>query len=138
MKKDGTQRYRAFIPALLYYGVVFFFSSRNFPIPLSAPGADKGLHAAEFILLGLFLAFGWFRVPKASLKLKILGVLSSGFVLGGLDEVHQLFVAGRHADPVDALADTLGVGLGLLIYAWYHRTRGYKKNRPSDEPGLNS
>ena len=126
----------AFIPALLCYGAIFFFSSLSLPVSLNAPGADKGAHVAEFGFLGLCLAFGWFRVPKLPLHHKIMGVFSSGFLLAGLDEVHQLFVAGRHAGLADALADALGVSLGLLIYSRLSRKPKSGHDASSDGPGM--
>ncbi len=132
MRKNRTLRSMAFVPALFCYGVIFFFSSRSLPIALNAPGADKGLHLAEFVFLGLCLAFGWFRVPKVSYRSKIMGVFSSGVVLGGLDEVHQFFVAGRHSDPLDTLVDALGISFGLLIYVWHSR-----RQKPDHDMGSN-
>jgi len=133
MPKKLGRAVLAFLPAGLYYGLVFYYSSGNFRIPIEAENADKGLHLAEFAVLGALLAFGWFRASKASFRLKIMIVLASGLVLGSLDEVHQMFVPGRHPDPLDALADTLGVALGLLIYAFWHRRK--IKARNSEAPG---
>jgi VanZ family protein len=130
MSKSGVRSFLAFLPASLYYGLVFYFSSRNIHIPIEAAHADKGLHLAEFAVLGILLASGWFRVSESSLKFKAFAVLTSGLVLGVIDELHQLFVPGRNADPLDALADTLGIALGLTIYILWHSRRGKSRERP--------
>lgn len=36
--------------------------------------------------------------------------------LGIADEVHQFFVPGRHADPMDILADALGALFWTVLY----------------------
>ena len=37
----------------------------------------------------------------------------------GVDEVHQSFVPGRDASVYDWLADTLGAGFGVLVFALF-------------------
>jgi VanZ family protein len=39
-----------------------------------------------------------------------------GLLYATSDEVHQHFVSGRHASPVDVAIDAVGVALGVL--AW--------------------
>jgi len=135
MRKNGIRRFMAFIPALLCYGAISVFSSLSLPVSLEPHGADKVVHVAEFGFLGLCLAFGWFRVPNVSLHHRILGFFSSGLLLAGLDEVHQIFVAGRHAGLADALADALGVSLGLLIYSRLSRKPKSGPDGPLEGPG---
>ncbi len=46
------------------------------------------------------------------------------------DELHQLFVAGRHCDPVDWLVDTLGAAVGVFVVTRAYRTlRSYRERR---------
>lgn len=45
-------------------------------------------------------------------------------IYGITDEMHQLFVPGRVADPVDWVVDTLGAVFGALLVAWLLRKRG--------------
>lgn len=42
-------------------------------------------------------------------------------VYGVTDELHQLFVPGRMADPLDWVVDTLGAIVGALLVAWWLR-----------------
>jgi VanZ family protein len=51
--------------------------------------------------------------------LRATGRMSVAFVLATLyavtDELHQSFVAGRHASPLDVAIDAAGVALGLAL-----------------------
>jgi VanZ family protein len=105
-----------FLPATLYYGLIFFLSSRSHTLDVPVPNFDKLAHGAAFSLLGFLLALGFFKSLHASLKMKILCAWLLGAGLGILDEIHQIFVPGRASDPLDATADAIGVGLGILLY----------------------
>jgi VanZ family protein len=105
-----------FLPAAFYYGLIFLLSSRRLELDVSLPHFDKLAHGAAYGLLGFLLAFGFFGLPRLSLKIKWGGVILSGIGLGILDEVHQIFVPGRTPDLLDAAADALGIALGLLLF----------------------
>jgi len=105
-----------FAPAVLYYGLIFWFSSHPLPIRSTLPNFDKLGHCAAFGGLGFLLALGYFAAPRLKAGQKALWVAVTGAGLGILDEVHQLFVPGRTPDPLDALADAAGIGLGLFLY----------------------
>lgn len=94
----------------------------------SLPGRDVPISAGHpwdwFIHAGMYggLAFlvvraavlsGWGPVGR---RLLWLGVVFS--VYGALDEVHQLFIAGRDGSPSDWAFDTAGAAAGLLIGSW--------------------
>ena len=98
------------LPVLLWAAVIFAFSS----IPSLGTGLGtwdtllrKGAHMAEYAVLALLLA-------------RALGREAPAFALGVLyaasDELHQAFVRGRHASPVDVAIDSVGLLIGLL--AW--------------------
>lgn len=120
-----------FLPATLYYGLIFYVSSRTVELPVSLPGrhADKFLHILEFAVLGWLLAFGFSRIRSLSPRGRTAFALLAGTVLAILDEVHQSFVPGRNADVWDAVADVLGVGLGILIFGLVIRRRASRIGR---------
>jgi VanZ family protein len=94
---------------LVYMGAIFFLSSQEGTgKPLPFVGADKVIHAIVFGGLGALLSrvCGWNHWWTPFLL---------GSLYGVSDEVHQLYVAGRTCDFADMLADTVGVGLGLLL-----------------------
>lgn len=76
------------------------------PGPLPFPQADKLVHLSVFALPALFgllagLPGRW-----------VVGALVSHAVLS--EVVQGALLAGRSGDPVDAVADVVGVGLGVL------------------------
>ena len=68
----------------------------------------KCAHMIEYAVLGLLL-------------LRALGRELPAFVAAlayaAIDELHQHFVPGRHASPVDVVIDAVGVTIGLLVWA---------------------
>jgi VanZ family protein len=107
-----------FLPAILFYLLIFSLSSRDLGIRIHVYHFDKVAHVIEFGILALLLSIGFFNVLKASLTIKILVTFSTGLALAILDEFHQYNVPGRHKDALDALADTVGIAGGIFLY-WY-------------------
>lgn len=124
-----------FIPAIVMLAVIFGFSSQNgsqsgglsdaiyyflnnlIQLPLAKDTMTfvirKCAHMTEFGLLGLSWYHGLKYVLKNNqYKISLLLV----FVCGCLDEFHQLFIAGRAGQFRDALIDTTGGLIFLLVY----------------------
>lgn len=108
-------RLNMWLPVVIWAALIFTISS--------VPSLDSGLglwdtvlrkiaHVGEYAVLGALLYRAVRREPAA-------------IVLGSLyavtDEVHQLFVTGRHGSPVDWLIDTAGVVAGVLLLSWRSR-----------------
>ena len=99
---------------LLSYMVVIAGGSLT-PIPIKAEafsGWDKVIHVALYTPLGFLLS-----LPKV-FSGGLLGFtisLSFGTIYGALMEALQNFVAGRSPSLYDAIANALGVGIGLSI-----------------------
>jgi VanZ family protein len=98
------------LPVVVWATVIFAFSS----IPSLGTGLGtwdtvlrKGAHLTEYAILGALLlrAFGH-ELPA----------FLAGVAYAATDELHQHFVAGRHASPIDVGIDAVGVAIGLL--AW--------------------
>jgi VanZ family protein len=62
-----------------------------------------------------FRAYRTLRIGNKHKILILISILSSS-VYGISDELHQYFVPFRQADVVDALANTLGSCIGVLLY----------------------
>jgi VanZ family protein len=97
-------------PVVAWAAVIFAFSS----IPSLSTGLGtwdtilrKGAHVTEYVVLGALLVRALGRELPAWL---------AGVAYAATDELHQHFVAGRHASPVDVAIDAVGVALGVL--AW--------------------
>lgn len=77
---------------------------------------DKLLHVAAFFVFGI-LVYRAVSFQKRNSSLyknftKTTILISVGY--GLFDELHQYFVPGRLPDPLDVLADIVGVVLGLI------------------------
>jgi VanZ family protein len=68
---------------------------------------SKLAHAVEFAVLGLLLARALGRAGLA---------LAFGALYALSDEIHQSFVPGRYASPLDVLVDSAGVAVGVLCW----------------------
>jgi VanZ like family len=98
------------LPVVAWAAVIFAFSS------VPSLGTDLGTwdtilrklaHLTEYAILGALLGRA-VRRPGLALALGVLYAVS--------DEVHQMFVEGRHGSPLDVLIDTAGLLAGL--FAW--------------------
>ena len=102
------------LPVILWAGVIFALSS----IPRLGTGLGvwdtilrKGAHITEYAILALLLVRAVGREAPA---------LALGVLYAASDELHQSFVRGRHASPVDVAIDAVGLLVGVI--AW-RRTR---------------
>lgn len=111
-----------FIPAALYYALIFYLSSRSYDIKIDILFFDKVIHIVEFALLGILLSFGYFMSLKSSLMIKAVLTIFTGIILGGLDEFHQYFIPRRSIEFFDVVADAIGILTGLLLYYYFSRS----------------
>jgi VanZ family protein len=98
------------LPVLLWAAVIFAFSS----VPHLSSGLGvwdtvlrKCAHVTEYAVLGALLYRGFEREVPA---------LAAGVAYASTDELHQHFVRGRHASPIDVGIDAVGVALGMLLW----------------------
>jgi VanZ family protein len=98
------------LPVVAWAAVIFAFSS----VPHLGTGLGtwdtvlrKGAHITEYSVLGALLYRALGREPLA---------LAAGIAYAATDELHQHFVRGRHASPVDVAIDAVGLALGMLVW----------------------
>jgi VanZ family protein len=113
----AAARVNLWLPVVLWAGLIFTFSA----IPSLGTGLGtwdlvlrKLAHVAEYAVLGALLRRAVQREPAAFLL---------GALYAATDEVHQSFVSGREGAPLDWLIDTVGVALGVLLYARWAASR---------------
>jgi VanZ family protein len=101
---------RDWLPVLAWAAVIFAFSS----IPDLGTGLGtwdlvlrKLAHTAEYAILGALLVRSTGRGGLA---------LALGTFYAVTDEVHQVFVAGRHGSPIDVAIDAVGIAVGIALW----------------------
>lgn len=101
-----------FFPLFLYYGFIFYLSSRPAGKPPPFPFADKIFHFLLYIPLGVAGGFAFHKIKKE--KIYWIALLFAVLAMG--DEIHQAFVPSRKAEVLDAVMDFVGSMAGFLIY----------------------
>lgn len=104
-----------FLPAIIWMGIIFYFSSRQ----TTGIGGTSYLH--RFLILKTF-----HLIEYAILFILISFALNSDFyslivsyLYGATDEIHQSFTPGRTPKFTDTLIDLLGILIGFLIYRFF-------------------
>jgi VanZ family protein len=99
-------------PVVVYMGLIFWASSQP-RIALPLPSSDYVLHGAAYAVLAVLsvraIGRGAFRGLTFA---QVAGGIAIASVYGLTDEWHQLYVTGRDASALDALADFVGASLG--------------------------
>ena len=100
------------LPVVVWCGVIFALSS----IPSLNSGLGtwdlilrKCAHMTEYAILAVLLLRAT-RSPRAAFALAAAYAVT--------DEIHQLFVTGRHGSPLDVAIDSAGAVLGLGAARW--------------------
>lgn len=111
-------------PVVLWSGLIFGLSS----IPDLGTGLGgwdlllrKLAHATEYAILAALLARALARPLPALL-------IAVGYA--ATDELHQNFVPGRHASPLDVAIDTTGALIALFLLRWWRTSS--RRARPGE------
>jgi VanZ family protein len=105
--------------ALAVYWLLLLVSTH---LPQETPllpkdGADKLLHVAAFAALAILSAVTVQRTTGRLRHRRLLYLWMALIVYAALDEWTQTFV-GRYSSIKDWMADAIGAGLGLALFAW--------------------
>ena len=118
------------LPLAAYAGAIFVLSSMAHPpIPsVNLPHFDKVLHFTEFagFALLVFRAL-WMGGQGLSPQAALVATLVVSALYGVSDELHQMLVPNRQADPGDLVADLLGASCGAGLF----RLLALRKSRPA-------
>jgi VanZ family protein len=108
---SGVVALRAVAPLALM-GLIFFLSSRESVGP-DLPAFTRVIaHFFEYALLAALWA--WALHPSlGSRSFALAAAISFAYAIG--DEVHQSFVPGRDADPLDLVVDGLGIATAIAL-----------------------
>ncbi|MDR1082972.1 MAG: VanZ family protein [Coriobacteriales bacterium] len=123
----------ALIAAIVWAGIIFGFSAipgSGFP---SHPNFLNVIaHFGLYLVLAALLVVA-LNSPGQALWKTALIALAIASLYGGSDEIHQLFVEGRTADPVDWATDTVGALVGAGATIWLISAQKVKRSRKRDE-----
>ena len=106
-----------YAPALALMGLIFLVSGQS-SLPQVESDLDvvlrKVAHMVEFGLLWWL----WVRAlrPASDLRRAMLGALAITLAYAVSDELHQHFVAGRHASALDVAIDAAGIGVAVALW----------------------
>jgi len=105
------------LPVILWSLVIFWFSSRTFPVSSEMYWKDfmvkKTAHLIEYAVLSI-LYFRAFKESGLERKNAAIVAIILCFVYGASDEIHQSFIPGREPRVRDTLIDAFGAGLAML------------------------
>ena len=103
------------LPVVAWAAVIFALSS--------IPSLNSGLGTWDYVLRKCAHVTEY--AVLAALLLRALGqelpAWFAALAYAGTDELHQHFVRGRHASPVDVAIDAVGVTLGILAWTRVRR-----------------
>lgn len=118
-KNYGIKQINAHLPWLLIMFLITVQSAMTSEeLDVNLPGMlDKIIHFMIFGVLGWLMVRGFTKNKGSYLFANFLWLvpLIGGF-FGILDEFHQATVPGRFADPLDWLADILGIVIFMLLF----------------------
>jgi hypothetical protein len=114
---DASGALSLWLPVVVWAAVIFTISA----VPSLTTGLGtwdlllrKAAHFTEYAILGALLLRALGRELPA---------FAAGIAYAATDEIHQHFVRGRHASPVDVLIDAVGVILGIYVFRRLLQTR---------------
>ena len=122
-----VQRILAWLPAILWAGIIFFLSAQPGPtlerLGLTGELLSLATHFSLYAVLMILLIFalnhsGLLVMPWSGL---LAFVLLAIYALS--DEYHQSFVPGRVATPLDWLTDIIGAIVVWAALLWWVRRR---------------
>jgi VanZ family protein len=140
MSKSGLRekpkrlvRLAALIAAILWAALIFILSSiQGSGFPAHPNILNIIAHFGEYLVLAALLTLA-FNSPGQALWKTALIALAIASLYGGSDEIHQLFVEGRSADPLDWATDTLGALVGVIATVWVISAHKVRRSRERDE-----
>ncbi len=107
-----SEKIKSWLLVIAYACLIFYLSSQPYvSIPPEIEEIDPEniiLHICEYSILGFLLL-------KATGEEKLFLSFALGSFYGITDEIHQSFVPNRTSSPIDAIADSVGVIIGIYL-----------------------
>ena len=109
---------RDIVPLVLWMALIFVLSSQPRLIEIKNATDEKLFYKTAHMLAYAGLAWLWWRAlaPERQVSWPVfLGAFTLATLYGVSDEIHQLFVPGRHGQPADVFFDAAGAWAMLLL-----------------------
>jgi VanZ family protein len=129
---------RDFVPLIFWMALIYILSAQSVLVDIENEAGEKTFYKMAHVVAYAVLAWLWWRAltPRRQVTWSILLAAAVLTVLYGIsDEVHQLFVPGRHGRVVDVFFDAGGALAMILLLRknnrWYRSpwSREYIKRR---------
>ncbi len=110
-------------PVAGWAGLIFLISSiAQYDLPGAPDFASTAAHVIEYGILGFLIKrgiHGTYNEPGSirEERLYFIAALTACCLYALSDEVHQLFVPGRHFQVSDLIADSAGGVIGIVLYS---------------------
>jgi len=115
-QKDKGSVFIYWLFTIIYMGIIFYFSSREWPeVVRVLKFSDKLIHMFVYIPLAFLIYNSLFKSGVRKYVLIFAFLLTA--IYGVSDELHQAFVPGRDASVFDFFADLFGGFLGSSLAA---------------------
>ena len=131
--RDLPRWLRDFAPLVCWMALIFFLSSRSVLVEIEDAGQEKLFYKTSHIITFAVLGWLWWRAlsPQRDVTWANLFTAFGLTVLYGIfDEIHQLFVPGRHGQLADVLFDASGALLMVLLLRRISWLRVFLDNLP--------
>jgi len=122
----AARRFLRWLPATAQATLIFVLSAQPDLHLADEPLLDFILHKVGHLAVYAVLAalVAWALDLPGAVRSRVWTVaVVTCLVYAATDELHQGFVQGRHASPVDVAIDLFGALLGLAAYARIRRNR---------------
>ena len=119
---------RDFVPLILWMALIFWFSSQSVLVDIESDANEKLIYKTAHITVYAVLAWLWWRALAARREVSwsiLLWALLFTVFYGISDEIHQLFVPGRHGQITDVFFDTAGALTMILLIRWAKWVRDF-------------
>ena len=124
---------RDITPLLFWLALIFVLSDQPVLIVIKDEVQEKFFYKVAHVIAYAVLAWLWWRAlaPQRQFGWPILSAALTLTILYGIsDEIHQLFVPGRHAQLSDVLFDTSGALAMILFVRQVSWLRAFPENLP--------
>ena len=119
-------------PLLLVMSGIYWLSSRSVLVVVEGPVREKLFFKSAHLIAYAMLAWCWWRALAPQHKTRwpvLLAALGLTILYGVSDEIHQLFVPGRHGQVADVLFDAAGALLMILLIRHLTWLRAFPEGR---------